>query len=223
MKRRGAIAIGLVIALGLGVFGVARGCHQEKPLSPEDERSANAHENALRGPSDPVDPTSSEVRPRDGESASPLLDRKRREEMRQAIYRAWGVSAPTSDYRGNVRPPPPPSPEEARPFDKDYIRSRIREDYVPLAKDCYEKGLKKNPKLEGKLTASFRIVGNKNVGGIIDWVDASTDTTLGDKDVIDCLEQSLYSVSFQAPPNDGIVTVTYPLTFSPDAPDASED
>ncbi len=237
MTRRD-VWIGAAVVLGLATYGFVR-CHKTK--TEEHERSvADEEENGPRDPGDPPtassDPPASDARDAEG---APALDRKRREQMRQAIYRAWGLSAPPSDYRGSARPPPPPSAEEGRPFDKDYIRSRIREDYIPLAKDCYEKGLKKNPKLEGKLTASFRIVGNKNVGGIIDWVDINNDTTtdsqggsagglparrpLSDKDVVDCLEQSLYSVSFQAPPNDGVVTVTYPLTFSPDPPDGGAD
>jgi hypothetical protein len=92
---------------------------------------------------------------------------------------------------------------------------------MPLAKDCYEQGLKKNPSLEGKLVANFRIVGSKNTGGLIDWVDTSSEeTTLDDKDVLECLTQSLYSVTFDPPPDDGVVTVTYPMTFSPGPPDA---
>ncbi len=223
MKNRKAVWLGLAVVLGLVAYGFVR-CHKDKPL-PDDPRLADEEEHGLRGPSEPAETSSSDparAEVRDGASESFALDRKRREEMRQAIYRAWGLSAPTADYRGSTRPPPPPV-EEGRPFDKDYIRSRIREDYIPLAKDCYDKGLKKNPKLEGKLTASFRIVGNKNVGGIIDWVDTSKGTTLDDKDVVECLEQSLYSVSFQAPPNDGVVTVTYPLTFSPDPLDGGAD
>lgn len=43
----------------------------------------------------------------------------------------------------------------------------------------------------------------------------SEENTLDAKDVIECLEQSMYGVTFDAPPNDGVVTVTYPLVFAP--------
>jgi hypothetical protein len=89
-----------------------------------------------------------------------------------------------------------------------------------LAKDCYEQGLKKNPALAGKLVADFRIVGTKGTGGLIDYVDFdSEDNTLDDHEVRECLKQSLYSVTFDPPPNDGIVTVKYPITFAPDDPE----
>ncbi len=155
--------------------------------------------------------------PPSGDDAGPRLDRQRRDAMRELIYRAWSQTPPPEGTAAAAAP-------SAKVLDKDYIRSRIREDYIPLAKDCYEQGLKKNPKLAGKIVADFSIVGNKNVGGIIDEVafDRDGGTTLGDPDVLECLKQSLYSVTFEPPPDDGKVTVTYPISFSPDAPDAGD-
>jgi len=153
---------------------------------------------------------------------APVLDKVKRDAMRAAIYRAWGLEPP--DERTNPATWPAARGASGEGFGKDYVRQRIRDDYIPLARDCYQQGLKRNPRLAGKLVTSFRIVGTKGTGGLIDWVDtASEDNTLDDRDVIECLKQSMYSVTFDPPPDDGIVTVTYPLRFSPDEPDGGDD
>ncbi len=153
---------------------------------------------------------------------APVLDKARRDAMREAIYRAWGMQPPDERTNPSTWPAAPSAKGEG--FGKDYIRQRIREDYIPLARDCYKQGLKKNPTLAGRLVTSFRIVGTKGTGGLVDWVDtASEENTLDDADVIECLKQSMYSVTFDPPPDDGVVTVTYPLVFANVEPDAAGD
>jgi hypothetical protein len=74
---------------------------------------------------------------------------------------------------------------------------------------CYEQGLARNPTLEGRVTIRFVI---DRTGGV------STTDALGgglpDSRVASCVAQAFYGLSFP-PPDDGIVTVTYPLMLSP--------
>jgi hypothetical protein len=147
------------------------------------------------------------------------LDKAKRDAMREAIYRAWGVEPP--DERTNPASwPAGPSPDGAS-FGTEYVSQRIHDDYLPLMNDCYSEGLKKNPDLAGKLVIKIRIVGTKGTGGLVDWVDtASEDNTLDDKDMIECLKQSMYSVTFAPPPDDGAVTVTIPVRLASHPRDA---
>ena len=74
---------------------------------------------------------------------------------------------------------------------------------------CYEQGLARNPNLEGRVAVRF----------VIDRSGAvSTTSALGggmpDSKVASCVAQAFYGLSFP-PPENGIVTVTYPLLFSP--------
>ena len=165
--------------------------------------------------------TSQAVAPADApvvDAHAPVLDKAKRDAMREAIYRAWGMTPP--DERTDPSTWPQHPTNGGADFGSEYVRQRIREDYFPLALQCYQRGLTKNPQLAGKIVASFRIVGSKNTGGLIDWVDlVDEETTLDDPDVNECLKQSLYSVTFDAPPNDGVVTVKYPIQFAPDDPD----
>lgn len=73
---------------------------------------------------------------------------------------------------------------------------------------CYEAGLLRNPELSGRVTTSF-VIGRD--GAVSNVADGGSD--IPDKDVAKCVVRAFYSLSFPAP-DDGIVTVTYPIVFS---------
>lgn len=73
---------------------------------------------------------------------------------------------------------------------------------------CYEQGLTKNPRLEGRVSVRF-VIGND---GAVSAVSAAGD--LADQTMKSCLTGAFYGLSFPAP-SGGIVTVTYPLMFQP--------
>jgi hypothetical protein len=104
--------------------------------------------------------------------------------------------------------------------DPKYIQARVREDLFPLALDCYNDALKRNPKLAGKLVVYFRIIGDRKVGGVVDEAKLVDGTSIDDGEMQTCVRESMMSVSFDAPPHDGEVTVVYPIEFAPDEPDS---
>ncbi len=74
---------------------------------------------------------------------------------------------------------------------------------------CYEAGLRNNPNLAGRVAVAFVIgrdgsVGSANNGG----------SDLPDSGVVSCVVRSFFGLSFPAPES-GIVTVNYPIAFSP--------
>ena len=74
---------------------------------------------------------------------------------------------------------------------------------------CYESGLAKNPTLEGRVAVRFVI---DRAGSVSLAADAGSD--LHDAGVVSCVVRVVSLLTFPAPP-DGIVTVTYPVVFSP--------
>lgn len=171
--------------------------------------------------------------PRSGDSPPvPPLDRARADRMREEI-RALLAEAGTLLAGGELLDA---STEAAGPrfasmpvlglddagnakVDPEYIQSRVREDLFPLAKECYGDALKRNPKVGGKLVVYFRVIGDKKVGGVVDETKIMADTTLDDAEMQTCVKESMMSVSFDAPPDDGEVTVVYPILFSPEDDD----
>lgn len=76
---------------------------------------------------------------------------------------------------------------------------------------CYEKGLEKNPDLQGRVTVRFVI--NRD-GAVTTVTNGGSD--LPDEAVIACIVRSFSGLSFPQPEG-GIVTVSYPIMFSPAA------
>jgi hypothetical protein len=74
---------------------------------------------------------------------------------------------------------------------------------------CYENGLKANPNLQGRVTVRFLI---DRAGAVAVASDAGSD--IPDEAVRRCVVSSFTALSFPAP-DSGVVTVVYPIVFSP--------
>lgn len=74
---------------------------------------------------------------------------------------------------------------------------------------CYENGLRNNPNLQGRVAVRFVIGRDGAVGSV-----ANGGSDLPDGGVVSCVVRAFYGLSFPQPEG-GIVTVTYPIMFSP--------
>jgi len=74
---------------------------------------------------------------------------------------------------------------------------------------CYEGGLRTNPNLTGRVAARFVI---DRTGAVSNAANGGSD--LPDSKVISCVLSAFYGLSFPSP-DAGVVTVTYPIMFSP--------
>lgn len=74
---------------------------------------------------------------------------------------------------------------------------------------CYEDGLRRNPKLDGRVAIKFVIDLDGNVS-----VAQDEGSDLPDKDVIACVATGFQKLQFP-PTEGGIVTVVYPIIFHP--------
>ncbi len=90
----------------------------------------------------------------------------------------------------------------------EVIRRTIRNNFGRFQM-CYEKGLARNPNLEGRVTVRF-IIGND--GKVSNVSNGGSD--LPDAEVVTCVMHAYSRVSFPQPEG-GIVTVVYPISFTP--------
>ncbi|WP_437482283.1 AgmX/PglI C-terminal domain-containing protein [Sorangium sp. So ce1014] len=74
---------------------------------------------------------------------------------------------------------------------------------------CYENGLRNSPNLTGRVSVGFSIGRDGAVSSV-----QNGGSDLPDAGVVSCVVRSFYGLSFP-PPDAGIVTVTYPILFSP--------
>lgn len=93
----------------------------------------------------------------------------------------------------------------------EVVRRIVRQNFGRF-RMCYEQGLAKDPNLEGQLTVRF-VIGRD--GSVFDVVSAGSN--LANDGVKSCVVSSFYGLSFPQP-EDGIVTVSYPLLLSPGGP-----
>jgi hypothetical protein len=75
---------------------------------------------------------------------------------------------------------------------------------------CYENGLRTSPSLAGRVAVRF-VIGRD--GAVSNVADGGSD--LASAAVTSCVVRAFYGLSFPQPEG-GIVTVTYPITFSPE-------
>ena len=90
----------------------------------------------------------------------------------------------------------------------EVVQRIVRQNYGRF-RMCYENGLRANPNLTGRVAVRF-VIGRE--GSVSNAANGGSD--LPDSSVVSCVVQAFYGLSFPAPDN-GIVSVTYPILFSP--------
>jgi len=121
--------------------------------------------------------------------------------------------------RGHERAPEQPAPaplsdEEARR--REYIQRTMREQYYPVARDCYQELLGRQPTARGKVVLEFAIVGDGDAG-VVDRVELRDDTTFDDPEFTLCMRESMYTAVFEPPPpGANETTVVYPVELTPE-------
>jgi hypothetical protein len=92
----------------------------------------------------------------------------------------------------------------------EVIQRVVRQNFGRF-RQCYENGLRANPNLEGRVAVRF-VIGRD--GAVSNAGNGGSD--LPDSSVVSCVISAYYGLSFP-PPQDGIVSVVYPILFSPGA------
>lgn len=91
---------------------------------------------------------------------------------------------------------------------KEVIQRIVRQNFGRF-RLCYEKGLGANPNLEGRVSVRFVINRDGSVSNVSNGGSSIPDAT-----VVNCVVRAFYGLSFPKPEG-GIVTVVYPIMFSP--------
>ena len=151
-------------------------------------------------------------------------DRRIRDELQRRIIEALlrapldGGSTTAEDPTSGTAPVPPPRAYgDNTELDHAYIQHVMREDLFPLAMQCYQQLLERQPDAGGKVVLHFGIVGDPHLGGYVDdaTIDAGTPEDIQDPEMQTCIRESMLSVAFAPPAKGGAVTVEYPFEFSP--------
>ncbi|MBX3229659.1 MAG: AgmX/PglI C-terminal domain-containing protein [Labilithrix sp.] len=133
----------------------------------------------------------------------------------------WGYGKGDKDGIGNGHGPvrgghvakAPPPPREGKvttngQLPAEVIQRIVRQNFGRF-RLCYEAGLRGNPTLQGRVVTKF-VIGRD--GSVNQSMDGGSD--MPNQEVTSCVVRSFQNLSFPQPDN-GIVTVSYPITFSP--------
>lgn len=121
---------------------------------------------------------------------------------------ATGNKGQEIKVRGNVVASKPSETYGTGVLDANAIAGVVKR-RMGAVKSCYEKQLKRNPKLAGKVKLQFTIEESGRVGG----VKVVQDTT-GDPAVGQCISNAIGRWRFPKP-DGGSITVAYPFVFTP--------
>ena len=137
-----------------------------------------------------------------------------RDERLLDALRAWQRIVAAVDPRLGLQvissPPPPRSPnrQDLGHLPPEVIQSVVRIGFDRF-KTCYEGGLDRDPKLEGRVSVRFVI---ERDGTVKNSSDGGSD--IPDAAVRDCVVHEFVGFKFPAPET-GVVTVVYPVMLSP--------
>ena len=143
------------------------------------------------------------------------------QERRDSEKQAPGQGSTAAAAAPTTMPPPEGTGNQVHKPLGEYVQRLLKEEFIPLGKDCYQELLERSPNASGSLTMKVVVTGDPAVGGVVDAVDVSSDSELSDETLLTCIRESMYSVQFDAPPpGHPKMDFQAPLTFSPFPPDA---
>jgi hypothetical protein len=118
------------------------------------------------------------------------------------------VGRPGGTHQGKAPRIRTAAPSVSGRIPPEVIQRTVRQNFGRF-RFCYEQGLAQNPSLEGRVGVRFVI---DRTGGVS---TASPEPGgMPDSTVARCVAQAFYGLSFP-PPDGGIVTVSYPIMFTP--------
>ncbi len=97
-----------------------------------------------------------------------------------------------------------------------YLTRVLSEQLMPLAEECYELARVKQPELGGELVLEFAILGDEDVGGVIDSVAPGPRNEIVDPGLLECISESLLATSLPPPEQGGRDEVSLNMRFAPD-------
>lgn len=205
-SRRVGLIVGAFLVVVIAAFFWKRSAD---PAPPGPRPRASTTTEASPAPARVTSPSSVEARRARDAMRADILEAMRK--------RAAAVSPPA---QAPVVPRPSAAPAKAEEprgsYEPSYIQQHFREDMFPLLRSCYEGALRRQPKLAGKLVLAFDIVGDPDVGGIVEEGAFADGSTIKDPEMETCVRESLMTLTFDKPPRGGgRVSVTYPVDFSP--------
>jgi hypothetical protein len=147
-----------------------------------------------------------------------VRDAAKREELRARLLAAAAANEARAKAEEAQRAPSRGQREtnDIEEFGR-FVAQAIREDFVPMARECARDLARRKPGSHGTATVAFELLGDTKIGGVVNEAEVMKEgSTLRDADFETCMRESLYGVYFDPPPAGGRATLRFPVTLFED-------
>lgn len=99
-----------------------------------------------------------------------------------------------------------------------YLMKVMNEELIPLVDECYELARAGKPELAGMMVLDVQILGDEDLGGVVDSVAPANINEVDDPTMNECVRESLLSITLPAPPSGGRDAIWLSVPLGPEAP-----
>ena len=85
----------------------------------------------------------------------------------------------------------------------DVLVKRLGDDFGPLGDECIADLRERVPDLAGMVAIDVTVVGDEDIGGVVESAAASHDNEIDDPQFLECMRESMLSTVLPAPPGRG--------------------
>lgn len=99
------------------------------------------------------------------------------------------------------------------------LMDAVNKDLLPLAEECYEAAVERDPTIAGMIDMNLEMVGDEDVGGIVESFELGDENEIQDAEMIECIRETTLSTLFPAPEGTGRRGARITLRFEPEQPE----
>jgi len=105
--------------------------------------------------------------------------------------------------------------EEEGNLNREYVRNQTME-LVPLIRECYQFALEDVPDVDGRIDIEVSLIGDPELGGLIENSKVVGGDFSEDSDFAECLRETMYALDLPAPEDGGSRVFKIPFRFRPE-------
>lgn len=114
-----------------------------------------------------------------------------------------GAAARKGRVGAGEEAPPTPGSLVDRSGNRGYLMKTMNEELMPLVDECFALARATNPALKGELRLNVELLGDAELGGVVDSVEPDANNELGDPGLVECARESILATTLPPPPQGG--------------------
>jgi hypothetical protein len=122
--------------------------------------------------------------------------------------------------RGEAKAPDDEAPTPGNLIDRTgthgHMVKVMNEELMPLVDECYALARETQPGLTGMLVLDVEMIGDEEIGGVVETVAPGKDNEIADPALVECVQESLLSVTLPPPPERGREAISLQMWLEPE-------